>query len=68
MTKRYPKSGKRSKLANKHREPDRDVSPENRFGYSDFGGSRPGTERRWTGNYLKAGQRLMDMGPVPSTF
>jgi hypothetical protein len=55
MHESFPKRGKRSKM--KATYGDKDVSPDHMYSAVDFGGGRPGWERRFNGNYGKTAAR-----------
>lgn len=60
----FAKRGKRSRMGPKpDKFSDRDVSPTTMYSAVEFGGVRPGSERRFTNNYGKTAGKRADYEP-----
>lgn len=60
----FKKSGKRSRMGSKEDKfANKDVSPTHMYAAVDFGGMRPGPERRFTNNYGKNARKRDDYEP-----
>ena len=60
----FAKRGKRSRMGPKpDKWSDKDVSPTTMYSAVEFGGGRPGSERRFTNNYGKTAGKRNDYEP-----
>jgi hypothetical protein len=59
----FKKRGKMGKKPKQDKWADGDFSPSHMYGAADFGGARPGPERRFTNNYGKNARKRNEFKP-----